>query len=584
VTLSAADNTTTVDLDALEPVRIGPTWRRDPDHPSGWYLPERTLGWSIVMWQAEALQHPSGRPWRYTPEQLRFVLWWYAVDEDGRWLFRDGVLQRIKGWGKDPLVATLAATELVGPCRPDPSGRTVRDPWGNEHPAGVPHPEAWIQIAAVSKDQNRNTMTIFPGIFTKAALERYQIDLGKEIIYAFKGARRIEAVSSSPRALEGGRPTFTIKNETHHWLATNGGHEMDAVIERNATKSSDGMARALAITNAYMPGEDSVAERAREAYELMAAGRARDTGLLYDSLEAPAEAPLSAEAAPRVVELVRGDSHWLDVNGIVQSILDPRNPPSRSRRFWYNQIVAAEDAWVAPYEWDACERKDRLVEPGEKITLFFDGSKSDDATVLVGCCVSDGHVFLIDCWQRPPGLDSRVPWSVPRELVDARVDRAFAEWSVVGFFADPGGGEDETGERYWDALLDAWAERHGAGLLIHAAPRGSRSPHPIVWDMRTPAHQKEFTEACERSWTDIRDRLLTHDGNRVLRQHVVNARRRPNKWGVSIGKEHRESGRKIDAAVAMVGARMVRRKLLGSAEWSRQSKAKPRSGRVFGFS
>src|SRR5690606_29602561 len=308
-----------------------------------------------------------------------FVLWWYAVDSSGRWLYRDGVLQRIKGWGKDPLVATLAATELVGPCRFDPSGRTVRDPWGNEHPAGVPHPEAWIQIAAVSKDQTRNTMTLLPGIWTKRAIEQYHIDLGKEIIYAFRGARRIEAVTSSPRALEGGRPTFVIRNETHHWLWSNEGHEMDAVIERNATKSADGASRALSITNAYMPGEDSVAERAREAYELIASGRSRATGLLYDSLEAPPNAPLTAEAALRVIEMVRGDSHWLDVDRIVQAILDPRNPPSRSRRFWYNQIVAAEDAWVAPYQWDACEAKDRMVEPGERIVMFFDGSKSDDA-------------------------------------------------------------------------------------------------------------------------------------------------------------------------------------------------------------
>jgi hypothetical protein len=440
-----------------------------------------------------------------------------------------------------------------------------------------------VQIAAVSKDQTRNTMTLLPGLWTRKALEEYQIDLGKEIVYAFRGARRIEAVTSSPRALEGGRPTFTVRNETHHWLASNEGHEMDAVIDRNAVKSADGMSRALSITNAYMPGEDSVAERARDAYELIQSGRSMATGLMYDSLEAPPEAPLSAEAAPKVVELVRGDSHWLDIERIVQTILDPRNPPSRSRRFWYNQIVAAEDAWVAPYQWDALERRDRIVEPREKITMFFDGSKSDDATVLVGCCVSDGHVFLIDCWQRPAGLDSKLPWAVPREFVDARVDRAFAEWTVAGFFADPGGGEDESGERYWDALLDAWAARHGAGLLIQATRSGT-NPHPITWDMRSPAHYQEFTEATERCWTDITvNRTLTHDGNRILRQHVVNARRRPNKWGVAIGKEHRESARKVDAAVGAIGARMIRRKLLASPEWAKETSKKTRTGRVYGF-
>jgi hypothetical protein len=91
-----------------------------------------------------------------------------------------------------------------------------------------------------------------------------------------------------------------LRNETHHWLSNNDGHEMDAVIERNATKSADGSARALSITNAYEPSEDSVAQRAREAFEAAEAGQSLTSGILYDSLEAPPDAPLSAEAAPAV--------------------------------------------------------------------------------------------------------------------------------------------------------------------------------------------------------------------------------------------------------------------------------------------
>lgn len=81
----------------LEPIRIGPSWQRGPD--GRWLLPERTLGWHIVAWAADNLQLPSGAPWRYTPEQLRLTLWWYAVDEHLRFVYRDGVIQRIKGWG-----------------------------------------------------------------------------------------------------------------------------------------------------------------------------------------------------------------------------------------------------------------------------------------------------------------------------------------------------------------------------------------------------------------------------------------------------------------------------------------------------
>src|SRR5690606_6858272 len=140
-----------------------------------------------------------------------------------------------------------------------------------------------------------------------------------------------------------------------------------ATIADNAAKSPDSAARVLRLTNAYEPGEDSVAERDREAYEKMAAGRTLFTGMMYDSLEAAPEAPLSAEAAPDVIRSIRGDSTWLQPDLPVKRILDPRNPPSRSRRFWYNQIVAAEDAWTTPQEWDACGDPDLALAPDDQI-------------------------------------------------------------------------------------------------------------------------------------------------------------------------------------------------------------------------
>ena len=549
---------TTATPSVVEPVHLGPTWERDDDHPSGWHLPRLTLGWSILRWQATRLQHADGRPWRYSPEQLRLFLWWYSLESSLRLTFRDGVIQRIKGWGKDPFAATLGATEFVGPCRPDPSGRTVTDPWGNEHPAGIPHPEAWVQLAAVSKDQNRNTMTLFPGLFTRQALEEFSIDLGKEIIYAHKGRCRIEAVTSSPRALEGGRPTFTLRNETHHWLSNNEGHEMDAVIDRNATKSADGASRALSITNAYEPGEDSVAERAREAYENVKAGRFVDTGIFYDSLEAPPDAPLTADAAPAVVSAVRGDSTWLDVDRIVAGILDPRNPPSRSRRFWYNQITATEDAWISPQEYDRC-KGERIIGLGETVTLGFDGSKSDDHSALIASLVDVDLSFEIKTW-----TPDRHTNEVDRADIDRTIREAFEMYDVVGFYSDL---------HPWESYVDAWAEEFGDTLIVKAT-----GGHPIAWDMRS--RTAAFTAAVESLHGAIVEETWQHCGSRGMRQHFLNAKRAPNKWGISIRKEHRESSRKIDAIPAAVLARMARIDYLALPERRRQ-RSKARSGHVW---
>ena len=421
----------------------------------------------------------------------------------------------------------------------------------------------------------RNTMRLIPGLVTAEAKTKFGIQIGREQVHALGDERFMEAVTSAPASLEGARSTLVLLNETQHWFANNSGHDMADVIERNSTKSFGGAARTLRITNAYDPGEDSVAERDREAWEKAQSGEVVNVGLLYDSLEAPPEAPLTAEAAPSVVTSIRGDSVWLDTETIVKSILDVRNPPSRSRRFWYNQIVAAEDAWADPLEWDACAAPDQVVLPDEKIVAFFDGSKSDDTTGLVGCRVSDGHLFVIGAWAKPPGERGK-GWIVPREKVNAAVEAMFSSYRVVGFFADPSDTRDDDGTRFWEPMIDEWHRTYGPRLQVWATQSGDRR-HSISWDMRNKQHVEAFALAAGRFLSEMAARRFTHDGNGMLRQHIRNARRRPLSSGaVSFGKEHRESARKVDLAVCAVGASMLRRLLLNTGTGTRQ-----RSGRVW---
>ena len=558
-----------------QPERIGPTWQtkgRSGDRT--WLLPDATLGWDVLAWCGTNLQHGQGRPWRFTLEQARFILHWYSVDEAGRWVYIDGVLQRLKGWGKDPLGACLLYVEALGPCR--------FAGWDGDTPLATDAPDAWVQTAATALEQTKNTMRFMPGLITPEAERSYNVQPGKEMIHAGRG-RLIQAVTSSPMTLEGARSTFVLANETQHWKRSNDGHEMHAVISRNSTK---GGARRLAITNAYEPSEDSVAQRDREAWEQSTAGQSLTTGILYDSLEAPPDAPLTAEAAPTVAASIRGDSVWLDTDRIVQAILDTRTPASQSRRFWYNQITATEDAWLVPQDFDACA-DDQVLLPTDEVVLFFDGSKSDDATGLVGCRIIDGHLFTLGMWQRPPGLDRDVRWLVPRELVDDRVSEIVNQYRVVALYADPSHAlDDVTEERYWDALLDEWHRRWKDRFIVWAQP--GKGGHSVMWDMAAPGRTAEFTAAAERFEADVadsaravadgrpEDRVLTHDGDGRLRRHAHNAKRYPNRYGVSLWKGARGSARKIDLAVCAVGARMVRREVLNSA-----AKKKQRSGRVW---
>lgn len=541
-----------------EPVAIGPTWQRDGD---GWLLPERTLGWQMLAWCGVMLQAGRDEPWIFTDEQARFLLWWYATDEAGRFLHRDGVLQRLKGWGKDPIGGCIGLFELIGPCA---VGDVVKG-----RPVGIPHPDPWVQVAAVSLEQTKNTMRLLPGLVTPHLRAATDLMVGKESAYA--GNRLLQAVTSSPATLQGARATFVLLNETHEWVSSNGGHDMAYVLGNNATKSKGGAARTLRITNAYEPGLDSVAESDREAWQDVQAGRSVDTGLLYDSLEANPLAPLSIEAAPAVVRSVRGDSTWLDIDRIVQSIADTRNSPSQSRRFWYNQIVAAEDAWVDPNKVKAAAVADELAE-GDQVVMFGDGSKSDDATGIVAVRVSDGLAQVLHVQQPKKGE------IVSRDAVNRAVEDAFDRFKVVAFWFDPSHAKDADAEgdnRFWWPLVDEWSQTYGRKLKLWPVMSGPRR-HAVAFDMVLPSNQGLFVPAVEQCLSDFNEGLVTFRRSDWLVEHCMNARRNPNnKYGVTIRKEHRESARKIDLAICLVGARMLRRAYLLS-----QKKGTPGKGRV----
>jgi hypothetical protein len=547
-----------------EPVKIGPTWQWD----NGWTLPDLTLGWRILAWCGVWLRDKHGNPWQFTPEQARFILWYFAIDEAGDFLYHSAVLQRLKGWGKDPVAACLA----VAAC----FAEVTFDHFDGDSPVGREEPSAWVQIVAVSQEQTKNTMKLMPSLISAEARAHYGIQVGKVNVYGLADTRQIEAVTSSPMAIEGGRPTLIVRNETQNWLQANQGHDMAGAIEGNAAKSEGGAARMLDICNAYRPGEDSVGQRVREGWNATQGDSptAMQFGLLYDSLEAPPEAPLTAEDAPSVVTAIKGDSAWLDTRPkgrIVKSILNPANPASESRRKWYNQITATEDAWVVPQEFDQLGHPEKVA-PGEAVVLFGDGSKSDDATALIGVRLSDGFVFTVGVWQRPPKAEA---WQVDRAAVDHRVREAHAVWDVRGFWFDPSDArDDETGERFWEPYCDQWAADFGETYDLWAVKEGDRK-HAVIWDMRSPRHLSLFVEHAERFTSDVTEQTLRHDGSARLREHAHNARRRPGRYGVGLGKEHRESARKIDAAVCAVGARMMWRL------WQARPKKAEHSGKVW---
>ena len=435
--------------------------------------------------------------------------------------------------------------ELVGP--------SMFSHWSPDgDPIAKPNPVASVQVTAVSMDQTENTTSLFQSMLPERTRQHYRMDVQKEIIYALGGQVKLKAIGSSFRAAEGSRTTFCVANETHHWVPSKHGDAFYRTISNNLTKVKG---RLLCITNAFEPGEESVAEMIRLGQEKVWAGLAKPSGWLYDSLEAHPDAPLTEDWAPFIVNTIKGDAHWLDTEIIMQSLQDSSIPPSTHRRMWYNALVASEDSLFSAGEWDACLAEEkhgdkRDLSPGDEVVLGFDGGKTDDSTALVAIRLSDKLIVPLGVWQRPPGAKD---WHVSESQVETEVHQAFATFKVRAAYFDVA---------LWESFILEWGEAYRETLIIKA-PNSA-----LGFDMR--GNQQRVARGNEAFVQTILDGRIKHNGDRMLRSHALNCKRRRNRYGLIFGKISAESDRKVDAYAATLLAFMAMNDLNDSGKTAKK--------------
>jgi hypothetical protein len=528
---------------------------------------QRSLGWLAVAWMEYfALHGPGdvqGERVRHTDEQTVFIADCYALDPTGRRLYDSGFLSRPKGCDKSGLGARFSLFEAFGPCRFAGwarGGEVYRDPWGlgfiyrykTGEPMGRPVRVPYIRCMATEEGQ---TGHVYDAILFNLTDEEVPAPLARVpgvraglLGTYLPGGGEITPSTASSAAKDGGKETFVDFDESHLYN-TPELRRMYRTVTRNMRKRKrNAETWALETTTMFAPGEDSIAELTYKLAEHIREGRTRRERLLFDHRYGICD-DLSDEMALRAaITDAYGESlAWNDIDGLVDGFYDPREEVTNSRRYFLNAPTGTFDSWLAHPEWAGCADAAKVVGQGEPVTLGFDGSRArshsvTDATALIGCRVSDGHLFEIGVWEQPEG-PAGDGWTVPVVEVEAALHAAFARYRVVGCFADPA---------KWESYIAAWEARYHRQLRVKAT-----RDHPMQWWM-TGGRSALIVRALEQFHSAIVDGELTHDGSYALSRHVLNARRRPSRSGMQIGKEHPESPRKIDAAVAAVLAWQAR--------------------------
>lgn len=454
-----------------------------------------TLGHAVGEWIERHLVIPDGyrkgEPFLLTEEMWQFLLHFYRLLPDAQpwpapemFVYYGGQLRRSQKWGKDPFGAAINWAEALGPTR--------FDGWDAAgEPVGAPYPTPLIACLGTSEEQVDNTWRPLLSMARNGPLAEWSgLDIGETRIN-LPGGGRLEPVTASARARLGAPMTMATLTETHLFTLQGGYRKLAGAVKRNIA-GMDG--RWLELTNAWDPTEGSEAQVTAES------GNSR---VYVDTVE-PRRVEVLEDDEELYRELLRqyGDSArerggWVNIRGrIFHEVRSASHLEADRRRFFLNEIVVGQSAFVAPERWDFLARPGETLEPGEPIALGFDGSKKRDATALLAERLSDRRLFVVRIWERPG--DAGPDWRIPTAEVDRTVRDVFGAYKVAVLFGDP---------YLWQDYMDAWAAAFGEERVV---------------TFPTNVEQR-FDRAIERFTTAVGNAELTHDGDETLARHVKNA-------------------------------------------------------------
>ena len=332
--------------------------------------------------------------------------------------------------------------------------------------------------------------------------------------------------TSDPARLYGYSPTLVIVDELAFWTTPNLRRAYAALTSGGGARSAP---QTFTITTA---GEAStrhdgtlgtLLDAALDAEEVERApgvtvARMRSAETLLWAYEAPTTDPHDLDAM-----LLANPASWITKAYLKRQAENPELTDAQVLQLHGCVWAATSSTWIAPDAWAACA-SERVLEEDEPVVGAFDGSYRRDSSA-VALCTLDGFVSVV-VWERPDGAGP--DWKIDRQEVSDAIAEMMERFDVLEFACDPPG---------WHAEIEQWRDQYGS----------------VVVDFPT-AVRARMAPACDRFRVAALEGDLSHDGDPVLARHVGHCIAKETPFGTIIGKEHPDSPRKIDAAVAAVVA------------------------------
>lgn len=320
------------------------------------------------------------------------------------------------------------------------------------------------------------------------------------------------ALVAEPKALWGGDPSLLIVDELHVVSA-----ETWSAATSGAGKRPHSLT--LAVSTPSSSAESVM-------WSLVEFGRRQDDpSFFFREYAAPESYALDDPAGWAVANPAMGD--FLSEDGL-RAVLRTMRPEAFAQ-LRLGRWVKGAASWLPWGAWAACSDAAVVVPDGARVVLGFDGSASGDSTALIGCTVPGPgqrpHVWVEGLWEAPP---SNPQWRVPRGEVADTIAAAFDRYTVVEISCDPYG---------WRSEIEGFAQRWPGRV--------------VEW----PTVPARMGPGCDRFYSLVATRGLTHDGSSPLAAHIEHCVTRNSTHGALIVRDvqgDRNRARKIDAAVGAV--------------------------------
>src|SRR5574343_112887 len=508
--------------------------------------PWPTLGPQVAAWMESHLVFGPGdlraQPYRLDDEKTALLYRMYEVHprgdaRSGRRRFSRAGLSLRKGVAKSELAAAIAAVELApdGPVRCD-GWRRQGSAWV---PVGAPVTDPYIAMVAFTEEQSDELAFASLRVMLCEGPAARDFDVGLERVMRATGDGRAVSLSGAPSSRDGARTTFQVIDESHRWTSERLRHAHRTMLA-NLPKRRAADAWGLEVTTAFEPGAGSVAEATMDYAKAVDRGEVADPRLFFFHRQAADTADTSTPAGIRaaVIEASGPAASWSNVDAIVAQWQDPRADRAYLERVWLNRPSRGSSRAFDATRWEALADPSHVVADGTRIVLGFDGSRTNDATALVGVEVATGFTWPLAIWTRPWETAER--WEVPAAEVDAAVAEAFDRFDVWRMYADP---------PYWETSVRGWAGQYGRERVVE------------WWTNRT--RPMAYAVLAWRNALAAGD--VTQPGDPILTAHVANACRRPTGLRDEIGeplwiveKARPGSPDKLDGAVAAIRAWQAR--------------------------